>query len=265
MSYGILFDSVRCRQCGGCVDACKVKWDLPDRDPDKLSENTFTTLEIHDGHPVRRMCMHCENPACVSVCPVRALEKTPEGPVIYHADRCMGCRYCVIACPFSIPKYEWSSAVPRVRKCVMCHDRVSRGKKPACTLFCPYGGIQSGPREEMLAEAKRRLAEEPDKYHQHVYGEREAGGTGVLVIGAVPPERLGLPVNVGDDPLPEKTWAALSRLPGVVGVAGAFSLAFWWVVRRRDQVRAEEAAAFAEREEKARARVTRREKQEVNS
>jgi formate dehydrogenase iron-sulfur subunit len=245
MSYGILYDSVRCVQCGGCADACKIHWNLPDKDPDKLSEHTFTVLEKHDGHPLRKMCMHCEKPACVSVCPVRALEKTPEGPVTYYAERCMGCRYCVIACPFRIPKYEWSSAIPRVRKCVMCYDRVKDGKRPVCTMFCPVGGITFGRRDELLAEAKRRIAAEPERYHDHVYGEHEAGGTAVLVIAAVPPEKLGLPTDVGDEPLPEKTWAALSRLPGVVGVAGAFSMAFWWVVQRRDKVMAAEEHAEA--------------------
>lgn len=241
MATAILYDSTRCRQCGGCTDACKFKNDLPHRNDDKLCATTFTVLENHGGHPLRRMCMHCENPACASVCPVGALEKTKEGPVVYHADRCMGCRYCMMACPFGIPKYEWEKAVPTIRKCQMCPDRVQKGKKPFCATFCTWGGIQAGEREEMLALARKRMAEEPGRYHPHIYGEHEVGGTSVLVIAAVPPEKLGLPTNVGTESLPEKTWAALSRLPGVVAAAGVFCASFWWITNRRDRIAEEKA------------------------
>jgi formate dehydrogenase iron-sulfur subunit len=201
-----------------------------------LNDKTYAILEVHDGHPVRRTCMHCVDPACASVCPVRALEKTEEGPVVYHADRCMGCRYCMMACPFKVPRYEWSSAVPRVRKCVMCNDRVARGKRPACTLFCPADAIRFGDREELLAEAKGRIAKDPDHYYPHVYGEKEVGGTAVLIIAAVPPEKLGLPTDLPSDPLPKRTWQVLSRLPGVVAAGAAFCVGMWWLIERRNRV-----------------------------
>jgi formate dehydrogenase iron-sulfur subunit len=206
--------------------------------------------------------MHCEDPACASVCPVGALEKTKEGPVVYHPDRCMGCRYCMVACPFSIPKYEWSKAIPTVRKCQMCPDRVKEGKKPFCASFCTWGGIQSGTREEMLALARKRIAEEPDRYYPHIYGEEEVGGTSVLVIGAVPPEKLGLPIDLPKESLPKRTWAALSRLPGVVATAAAFCLSFWWITNRRDRIAEEQSAA---RMKEARERITAREETEVHA
>jgi formate dehydrogenase iron-sulfur subunit len=240
MSYALLYDSTKCVECGVCLTACKMKWDLPEGDLDRLGENTFTTLEVHDGHPVRRMCMHCNEPACASVCPVGALEKTPEGPVNYHPEKCIGCRYCMMACPFGVPKYEWSSAIPTVRKCVMCHDRVKEGKVPACTLPCRVGAMKFGDRDELLAEARERIRTSPDAYYPYIYGEKEAGGTGVLVIGAVAPEKLGLPMNIPLEPLPQKTWQVLSKLPGVVAVGASFCLGMWWLINRRDKIREEE-------------------------
>jgi formate dehydrogenase iron-sulfur subunit len=246
MSYAILYDSTRCVQCEGCVNACLVKNDLPDDADDRLSEHRFSRLEDHGGHPVRRVCMHCEEPACASVCPVGALQKTKDGPVTYDPDKCMGCRYCMVACPFGVPKYEWSKAIPRVRKCQMCFDRVEDGKKPACTMFCPADAIRFGDRDELLAEAKARMAKEPDRYHPHVYGEKEVGGTGVMIIAAVPPEELGLPVNLPTDPLPLRTWNVLSRLPGVVAVGASFCLGMWWLINRRDRLHAEKVGAERE-------------------
>jgi formate dehydrogenase iron-sulfur subunit len=246
MSKAILYDSTRCVQCGRCETACRVKWDLPEEAPKRLSEHRLTVLEEHDGHPVRRMCMHCIEPACASVCPVGALSKTKEGPVTYDADKCMGCRYCLMACPFGVPRYEWSSATPRVRKCVMCFDRVSTGRQPNCTRFCSTGGVMFGERDELLALAKKRLADHPDRYHPHVYGETEAGGTSVLIIAAVPPEKLGLPVDIPTESLPKKTWAVLSRLPGVVAAGAALCLGMWWLIERREKIAAEDDAPIDE-------------------
>ncbi len=240
MSYALLYDSTECVECGVCLQACKMMWDLPEVDGDHLCENTLTTLEVHDGHPVRRMCMHCNEPACASVCPVGALEKTPEGPVNYHPEKCIGCRYCMMACPFSIPKYEWSSAIPKVKKCVMCFSRVEKGKVPACVLPCKVGAMKFGDRAELLAEAKERIRNNPDRYYDHIYGEKEAGGTGVMVIAAVAPEKLGLPMTIPTEPLPQFTWRVLSKLPGVVGVGASFCLGMWWLINRRDKIREEE-------------------------
>jgi formate dehydrogenase iron-sulfur subunit len=247
MSKAILYDSTKCVQCGRCETACSTWQGLPLDAPKKLSANRLTVLEDHDGHPVRRMCMHCEDPACASVCPVGALEKTKAGPVKYDGSKCMGCRYCLMACPFDVPRYEWDSAVPVVKKCVMCFDRVSEGKAPNCTRFCPAGAIKFGERDELLAEAKGRIAARPDRYHPSVYGEKEAGGTSVLIIAAVPPEKLGLPTDVPKEALPGRTWAVLSRLPGVVAAGAAFCLGTWWVIERRNKLADEKLAGETDR------------------
>jgi len=247
MSKAILYDSTLCVQCGKCETACRVINDLPEEAPHRLSEDRFLVIEDHDGHPVRRSCMHCVEPACASVCPVGALEKTKDGPVTYDADKCMGCRYCIMACPFSVPRYQWSRAVPTVRKCHLCFDRVSDGKKPNCTRFCKEGAITFGDRDELMATARARITASPDRYYAEIYGEKEAGGTSLLMIAAVPPAALGLPVNVPKEPLPQRTWEVLSRLPGVVAAGAAFLLGTWWVIERRNKVAAERVTGEADR------------------
>ena len=121
--------------------------------------------------------MHCNDPACVSACPVGALEKLPDGPVVYDDDRCIGCRYCMMACPFQIPKFQWSSAVPLIRKCDFCADRIAIGLAPSCSTSCPTGTLLFGDRDVLLKEAHRRIGTHPGKYYPEVYGEKIAGGT----------------------------------------------------------------------------------------
>ena len=126
MSSAILTDLTKCIGCEACVWACKEINQLPSDDgAKKLSSTNWTVIKSYRGVFIRQQCMHCLEPTCVSACPVTALEKTNEGPVIYHEDRCMGCRYCLMACPFEIPKYEWDKVLPRVQKCSMCFERES--------------------------------------------------------------------------------------------------------------------------------------------
>jgi len=238
MPAAILTDLTKCIGCEACVWACKEINDLPREDGARaLSATTWTTIDRIGDVPVRRQCMHCLEPSCVSVCPVAALYKTPEGPVVYDESKCMGCRYCMIGCPFGVPKYEWDKAVPRVQKCIMCYEKsVAGGGAPACTTACPTGATRFGDRDELLAEAHRRIAAEPDRYVDRVYGEHEAGGTSVLYLSAVPFEQLGFPVTVNGDPYPKLTWNVLSKLPNVVSVAGVTLFGIWWITHRRDEV-----------------------------
>jgi formate dehydrogenase iron-sulfur subunit len=194
---------------------------------------------------IRFSCMHCLKPACVSVCPVAALEKTDIGAVIYHKDRCIGCRYCVVACPFDIPKYEWDKPLPYVRKCDFCYSRIIRGQIPACAAACPTGALTYGDRDELLQEAEKRLNTDPSKYAGRIYGEKEIGGTSLLILSDIPLQKLGYPPSLSENPMPALTWAALEEIPNVVLLGGTLLGGLWWLTRRRADV------ARAERQKKA--------------
>ncbi len=231
--YGLLFDANRCIGCGSCMDACKEENHLPASEGEVLSATDYTVLEeLGDDLYLRRMCMHCLEPSCASACPVGALRKTEAGPVVYDFDRCIGCRYCMVACPFGVPRYEWSSTTPRVRKCQMCPHRVSEGRPTACAEACDEGATIFGERSQLLAEAWKRISAEPDRYVPRVYGAEEAGGTSVLIIG--PPEIMAaFDPRIPRESLPQKTWAVLSQIPTAVGVAGVGLLGVHWIINRR--------------------------------
>lgn len=249
MSFGLLFDSTRCIGCGACSNACKEANGLPEPVEERTTAYTWTTLETHDDRYVRRLCFHCLVPTCASVCPVAALQKTPEGPVVYDPGRCIGCRYCIMACPFGVPKYQWDRPVPIVGKCIMCHDRVVRGQPTACAEVCPESATIFGARDALVREAQARIAAAPDAYVPHVYGLTEAGGTSVLMLAAVAFARLGLPANVPAEPIPLRTWEVLSKIPPFASVWGAFLLGVHWITKRREEVRAAERAATGRRED----------------
>jgi formate dehydrogenase iron-sulfur subunit len=235
MSFAILTDLTKCIGCEACVWACKEINDLPSDDGAvKLTASTWTKIDRIQGVNIRRQCMHCLDPTCVSACPVAALQKTPEGPVIYLEDRCIGCRYCIMACPFEIPKYEWDRVLPKVQKCIMCYDkRVQKGEQPACTSVCPTGATRFGEREELIAMARARISENPEKYVDHIYGLSEAGGTSVLYLSDVPFEKLGFKQSQVGMAYPKLTWQILSQIPNIVSVGGVTMFGIWWIINRR--------------------------------
>jgi len=240
VAKAILYDSTLCVGCRACEEACAKKWGNPYDDKiaeqEQISARKLTAVQTHGDKFSRRLCMHCEAPTCVSVCPVGALEKTALGPVIYDADKCMGCRYCMVACPFQVPTYEWDAMVPRMRKCDMCFERQSKGLPTACTEACPTGATICGERDAMIAEARKRLAEKPGEYHPAIYGMNEVGGTSVLMLSAVPFEQLGLRTDLPRAPLPQLTWDVLSHLPDVVVLGSVLLGGVWWITHRREEV-----------------------------
>ena len=224
--YGCLVDLTRCVGCRKCEEACAEVNGLPTpervncqctifdkkRRPDHKAYtvvNRYFTGKL-DGFDkplptfAKVQCMHCQDPACVSACITGAMHKDETGTVRYDVDKCIGCRYCMVACPFEIPAYEYNNPItPKVMKCTFCYDRISKdGGVPGCATICPTEAITFGKRESLLAVAKKRLKENPGGYIDHVYGEREVGGTSWLYISSVPFETVNLPV-LSDTPSPK--------------------------------------------------------------
>ena len=178
--------------------------------------------------------MHCNQPACATACPTKALVKTEEGPVIWRKDKCMGCRFCMVSCPFEMPKFEYDSPNPKIQKCKMCFERLQEGEKPACVTECPEEAIIFGSRRELIKEARKRIYENPNLYSDHIYGEHEAGGTGYLYLSSVPFDELGMRTDLGSTPYPEYTKTFLYSVPVVLTLWPAFLLALNKATDRTD-------------------------------
>lgn len=241
---GILTDTTLCIGCRECVLACKKTYGLEAELPsrwvldDGLSARNWTSIiEKPGGKFVRKQCRHCLEPACVSVCPVGAITRTKEGAVVYDGDKCMGCRYCMMACPFGIPRYDWDKKVPFIRKCIMCSDRIKQGGQPACTEACPTKATIFGDRDELLAEARLRLKNSPDKYIQTIWGEHEAGGTAVLYISDTDMSFLTYGRPLEDFALPNKTAPAMTAVPPVFVGMGATMVGLKWLIERKSKIR----------------------------
>ena len=246
-SPGMLVDTTLCVGCRGCEAACaEANGNPPPPDGDKVLESKrdtsigqFTVVNKVEGVENRfakKQCMHCLSPACASACPVRAMDKKPEGPVTYDPSICLGCRYCMVACPFDIPKYEYGSNAPRVRKCSFCAERQKAGLKPACAEVCPSGALTFGRRGELLELAKSRIYTNPKKYVHHVYGEHEAGGTSWLYIGDVPLEKLALRNGTPERDVPGLVAGALGAPPFVMTLWPPLLMGIYMFSKRRDEV-----------------------------
>ena len=238
----LLIDISMCIGCNACQDGCKAANNLPEGAEPRLSPTAFTALEEHDGKFARRLCQHCQVPTCVSVCPVGAFKKTEDGPVLYDAEKCIGCRYCMQACPFRVPRYEWKSTRPRVQKCIFCYTRLAKGMQTACAEACPTGATKFGDREELLAEAGQRMAAAPGKYYPKIFGKEDVGGTSVLYLSPVPFEQMGFDVKLGKEPMPVLTMNAMEKIPNVVTVGGVLLAGIWWITGRRDEVKKHEGS-----------------------
>jgi len=189
--------------------------------------------------------MHCVEPSCVSACLVGSLTKSKEGPVIYDPTMCIGCRYCMLACPFHVPQYQWDSTFPLVSKCDMCYDRLQQGKKPACVDSCPNDALVLGNRDQVLKEAHKRI-NDSDKYLQRVWGEHEFGGTGVVYISDVDLGQMDWPDQVRAS-IPSITSPLIEKTPFIGGGVAVSLLAINWVVQRRMRLAAEQSSEAAAR------------------
>jgi len=242
-AWGMLVDLTRCTGCNSCALACKACNQLPHPNdvPHALDSDAYTYVdecntiapsgEQVNSH-IKRQCMHCLHPACVSACTVGALRKTPEGPVVYDSNKCIGCRYCQYACPFGVPTYEWENALGLIHKCQMCVDRLETGQQPACVESCPNGALRFSKREELLAQARAQIISNPNRYVDHIYGEHEAGGTSILYLSSVPFAELNFP-QLGSEPIPHYAEAVMRQTPVVALTVASVVTGLYWCTKRR--------------------------------
>jgi Fe-S-cluster-containing dehydrogenase component len=260
-AVGLLYDATVCVGCRACMVACKEVNHLPPvftrpndvwDNPMDLSDKTFNIIKLYkngmgvykdqeiNGYSfIKRSCMHCVDPACTSACPVSAMTKDPAtGIVKYNKDACIGCRYCQVACPYNIPKFQWGEAFPQIMKCELCSPRIEKGGYPACAEFCPNGGTIFGEVRDLLKEARRRLAlktgevaayplhrvDSQEKryrtataYQKRIYGEKEGGGTQVLMLAGVPYGKLGLPALPNESPASASETLMHTLYKGMIG------------------------------------------------
>lgn len=255
MTKGVLVDLSKCIGCGSCTVACKMynqnQW-IENRSPTSgahatLADENWTVIKSFnvekDGKPawrfVKEQCLHCREPACASACFAKAFQKTPEGPVVYYPSLCVGCRYCMVACPFSVPKYEWEKPLPYVTKCMMCASRVTEGQAPACVSVCPTHVMTFGDRDALLEQAKTIIANDPS-YVQHIYGEKEVGGTEWIYISDVPFEELGFKTGLTEKPLPSYTSTFMTYTPVFGGVWAVLLGGIALFTHRKDKIAGKE-------------------------
>ncbi len=247
----ILYDSTVCEACQSCEYACAEANGLPEPEdyPEvgvvrKTNENRRTVLNLYETSkgekPAKKQCMHCNQPACATACLTQAMHKTKEGPVVWREDKCMGCRYCMVSCPFDVPKFEYNSTNPKIVKCTMCFDRVKEGGLPACVENCPAEAVIFGKRRDMIKEARKRIVENPERYVDHIYGEHEAGGTGFLYLSAVPFEELGFKTNIQNSSYPKLTKGFISSIAPVDILLPGLLLGIHEATKKRNKTQEDE-------------------------
>lgn len=284
-SFGVLHDTTRCIGCRKCEKACNEVNKMPDPkipfdDLSVLDTERRTTVLTHtvvnkfplsnktpsgESNPekrshvfVKKQCNHCLEPACASACFVKAFKKDEKGAVHYDETLCVGCRYCMVACPFNIPAYEYDNPLtPRVMKCTLCLPRIKEGKLPGCVEICPREALTFGERDSLIREARMRIQKHPDRYVDHIYGEHEMGGTSWLYLSQVPFSQIGMREDLGNHSAPELTSGALSAVPIVVGLWPVLLTGIYAISKRKDKVAEEEMQeAVSQTKEEAQTTLT---------
>lgn len=261
--FGVLVDTTVCIGCRRCEWACKEWNKLPDQRPlkeyekdievfNKIRRTRDDTYTVVNRYPnprdpsrpifVKKQCMHCFEPGCASSCFVKAFTKRPVGAVTYDASLCVGCRYCMAACPFDIPAYQYYDAfTPEVTKCTFCFDRISKiGGVPACVEICPVETMTFGRRQDLIELAHKKIKDHPNRYIRHIYGENEVGGTSWLYLAGVPFDRIGFRTDLGVVPIPTMSKPFLSLVSPVFIVIPALAMGFYSFKKRRDELAEEE-------------------------
>jgi len=269
---GVLVDTTVCIGCRRCEWACKESNKLPNQAPLKAYENgqavfqkirrtsadTYTVVNRFENprdssRPifVKKQCMHCYEPGCASSCFVKAFTKAPVGAVTYDASLCVGCRYCMAACPFDMPAYQYYDAfTPQVTKCTFCFERISKeGGLPACVGICPAETMTFGKRTDLIDLAHKKIRDNPGRYVNHVYGEREVGGTSWMYLSAVPFNMIGFRTDLGTVPIPTFSKPFLSLVSPVFITIPALAMGFYSFKKRRDKLMEEEIQRALEKKE----------------
>lgn len=259
-AMGVLVDLSRCVGCRSCEAACNKEQGLPEPE---LPFNDFSVFdELHHGqkrrtdatrftvvnryelpdieHPLYRkvQCNHCQEPACLTSCFVNAYTKTPEGAVIYDPTVCVGCRTCMVACPFYIPTFKYESAfTPRIMKCVFCYDtRLKNGQPPACVESCPQEALTFGRRTDLVNMGRQRIRENPGEYTDHIFGEHEAGGTSWMYLSPVPFDQVGFDTSVPNEPILNSVKSFLAIVPMVLTIWPALFGGFHLLATRKQAI-----------------------------
>ncbi len=270
--YGVLVDTTVCIGCRRCEWACKETNKLPNQRPLKEYEkdqtvfqtlrrthaDTYTVVNRFDNPQdsskpiyVKKQCMHCTEPGCASSCFVKAFTKRPEGAVTYDASLCVGCRYCMAACPFDVPAYQYDDPwTPEVTKCTFCFDKIRvQGGVPACVSICPVETMTFGKKTDLIDLAHKKIRDNPTRYVNHVYGEQEVGGTSWLYLSAVPFDKIGFRTDLGVTPIPTYSKPFLSLVSPVFIVVPALAMGFYSFKKRRDQLAEDEVRKALEKKE----------------
>jgi Fe-S-cluster-containing dehydrogenase component len=257
-SSAVLHDITRCIGCRKCEGACNQVNSLPppNRPFDDLAvldqwrrtnAESYTIVNRYTpkgaGAPVfvKTQCNHCLEPACASACFVKAFRKVRSGAVSYDASLCVGCRYCMIACPFNIPAYEYNNALsPKVMKCTLCQPRLEKGLLPGCVESCPKEALSFGHRSDLIKMARARIEKYPGRYVDHIYGENEMGGTSWLYLSGVPFKEIGLREDLGVESAPQLTSGPLAAVPIIVGLWPVLLTGIYAISKRKDQIAEQE-------------------------